>query len=230
MIYVEKTSASGSGQVICQITNACGTVTLRKNVKIDAIEPQISPANYYVQVGEELKFQVANPQPDWEYTWEVIDVNADAFFMEPSQIYSPAVWIGTYSVGRFYVRLHLTNSCGATGETTIDYMATIGGNPPGFRFGPNPANTILTVEHDGLSSERKVPANGASAARSVKDDLNRIVDYKLLNESGKVVMTYKNKLSEKNSVLNVASLPNGTYYLHISDGKSSWKKQVIVKH
>jgi len=52
---------------------------------------------------------------------------------------------------------------------------------------------------------------------------------KLLNQKGEVLLQGKNKKGAK-VVLKTKGIPNGTYYLHILDGKEVITNQIIIKH
>ncbi|TZF85713.1 T9SS type A sorting domain-containing protein (plasmid) [Pedobacter sp. BS3] len=84
---------------------------------------------------------------------------------------------------------------------------------------PNPANTELTIGY---------PAT-AKAATSQKLMMPEF-SVKLLDDKGRILKTSKTIKESENLVLPVADIPNGTYYLHIKQGRNLTRQQVVIYH
>ncbi|WEK19818.1 MAG: S8 family serine peptidase [Candidatus Pedobacter colombiensis] len=88
---------------------------------------------------------------------------------------------------------------------------------------PNPSNTELKIRYQTTDKSGK-----AIITTTEKDTQNFSV--KLLNKLGKVLKEGKTTLMSKDITLQVADLPNDTYFLHIYEGKNITKKQVVIWH
>uniref|UniRef100_UPI0023EC7B87 T9SS type A sorting domain-containing protein n=1 Tax=Daejeonella sp. H1SJ63 TaxID=3034145 RepID=UPI0023EC7B87 len=86
---------------------------------------------------------------------------------------------------------------------------------------PNPASTELNISN----TEEAGVKDGDS-----KDESNPEFLVRLYNEKGNILRSAKNPKGSKGLKLDIAEVPNGTYYLHISKGKEVIRKQVIIQH
>ncbi|MEQ7799738.1 T9SS type A sorting domain-containing protein [Pedobacter sp. ASV1-7] len=85
---------------------------------------------------------------------------------------------------------------------------------------PNPATTEIKVGFRDLSANRFKAAASAAATR--------LFNVKLLDQKGRIQKAAKNIQGQDQISLDVADLPAGTYYLHILEGKSIDKQQIII--
>lgn len=90
--------------------------------------------------------------------------------------------------------------------------------PFNYRISPNPANTELNIDYTVDDKTESVDAG------------NLVPVIILFNEKGekvslKIIMDGKFK-----KTFDTRDIPNGTYYLHIIEGKETVKKQLIIKH
>lgn len=115
-----------------------------------------------------------------------------------------------------FVTFNLQNTCG-TATYTIR-IARNGRNCPIYRnIYPNPANTNLTIE---------LNPDGDTLTKST----GYINEISLYNNKGKEVKSATIKSGETKTILDTKNLPNGTYFLHIKEGKEIIKKQIIIEH
>ncbi|TCC88649.1 T9SS type A sorting domain-containing protein [Pedobacter frigiditerrae] len=85
---------------------------------------------------------------------------------------------------------------------------------------PNPANSELNIS---FSSEAK----HMDISRATKQSFS----VKLFNEKGRLVKEGRTYPANNREIrLQVADLPNGTYFLHVFEGKKVTKRQIIVAH
>ncbi|RZK99424.1 MAG: T9SS type A sorting domain-containing protein, partial [Pedobacter sp.] len=158
---------------------------------------------------------------DWEASFEVTPVIPNLQYI---WIYNgvelPASSSSTFSTYEFpanpiTLNLRVKTSCGVSPKL-LTYDATY--YPPcpsGWLISPNPSTT-----------EFEVSKSFSNAARST--DEKQIFKVQLIDNKGRI-------LSNSNSVsgsakINVESISNGTYFIHIFQGKEVVKKQVIVRH
>ncbi len=85
---------------------------------------------------------------------------------------------------------------------------------------PNPSIGIVNVEQS---------LNEALKKKNNDEIKTNPFEIKIFNEKGEVVSSSKSEEAKKVS-LSTQSLSNGTYYIHIIEGKKVIKKQLIVKH
>jgi hypothetical protein len=112
-----------------------------------------------------------------------------------------------------YVSVQAQNACGTA---TKDYEVFVQQQncPPGgcedpFIVFPNPTDNLIHIR----------PADTKASSRAILRDLN-----------GNVVAETNFVGTENDLTLDVKSLPNGIYSLTVSNGKTSYKRQVMVRH
>jgi hypothetical protein len=117
-----------------------------------------------------------------------------------------------------YITCYASNACGA-GQPYVVYISSSRSGGAPFYY-PNPVDDILTIDMDAFTqqftsgAQRKVPT----------------YDIRLYNSYGVLVRQATSKGS--NVEFNVSNLPNGLYFLHISDDINSKpeKQIIIVRH
>lgn len=122
----------------------------------------------------------------------------------------------------FRITMSLQNACGSVTVSKLISRASCG-----FRVAvyPNPANTSLTIVYDQED-------NFAGNVNEVKSAIitPTVKDITLFNDKGNAVNSTTIKSGESKAVLDTRNIPNGTYYLHITEGKETIKKQIIIQH
>jgi hypothetical protein len=105
-----------------------------------------------------------------------------------------------------------TSNCG-TANGYIQAIVVNDGPPTESRIAiyPNPVSSELTVEY------------------TDKNRISNISSIKLINNKGETLKLLEN-INKTKLLLNLDEIPNGTYYLHITEGKETIKKQIIIKH
>jgi hypothetical protein len=119
------------------------------------------------------------------------------------------------------------NHCGTSPEAT--YVQNIYVTPPAWMYlssiYPNPASNILNIE---IGAQAQSAAPAITADTQLKQD--KTFDLRLYDGQGNLLHNAKAKGGTVQ--FNVASLPNGIYYLHIYDGASQKPeiRQIVVEH
>jgi hypothetical protein len=85
---------------------------------------------------------------------------------------------------------------------------------------PNPASNDLTIEY--------APVEESSTEKNNLSSMQK--DIKLFNNKGKIMASSTMKENEVRLTLDIKNIPDGTYFLHIIEGKETVKKQIIIKH
>jgi hypothetical protein len=112
-------------------------------------------------------------------------------------------------------RITATNG---TCESYYDVGFYVNENMGMYTYSPNPASDVLTVEFkykEDINKEKRVKKN---------------FEVKLINDRSKVLGFEKNMTEENKITLDTRELPNGTYFLHIIEGKNKIEKQIIIQH
>jgi subtilisin family serine protease len=133
-----------------------------------------------------------------------------------------------YTNGWHAVLVHDINECGQSFMPNHLFWIYVTGcmdRSAGTSVFPNPANDILTVEIDEAAAEQARSLQSGTKTVRVTPDY----DIRLYNILGDLVQSVQTKDSRVE--FNVATLPNGIYYLHIYDGISDAPEvqKVIVR-
>jgi len=162
---------------------------------------------------EQINF-VSGPTPRY---WYYDNSNGKLVFSLPVYYYgAPSTWQVTKVGG----------SCPANLHFMARYI-----NTSSFVASPNPAASQLTVSQERTDAEDH---NVISANKSMERASEEAMEKKgfvvrLMDEKGKL-MVESSSSSGEDIRINTASMENGTYFLHIRQGKDVIKKQIIVKH
>ncbi|MFD2731567.1 T9SS type A sorting domain-containing protein, partial [Pedobacter alpinus] len=120
---------------------------------------------------------------------------------------------GNFPPGYYIFQIRAIGACGTSDwvETEVESLDCSMNNyrTGNFNIYPNPANNELNLEFQNYSNTREI---------------------KILNDKGDILISSQTKKGEKTLKLNTKDLKNGTYYLHITDGKETIKKQIIIAH
>jgi hypothetical protein len=210
-------NSTGIGGVYLNVTNNCVSLNFSKDVQIT---PTIVNFRYTGPnpgspfFGEPLEFEVDPIQNAVSYTW-YNDITFLATTTEP--YYSTFNW--TCGDHRIYVQA-TTASCGDSDLGGGEYYWGLCARSYNYTTYPNPANSDLTIEYTTI--EESEVKNSESNIKQKK--------IKLFNEKGEILISSLMKENEVKITLDTKNIPNGTYYLHITEGKETIKKQIIIKH
>lgn len=226
-------NGSGSGILTASITSACGNATITKPVSAGLIpvlpvflsegdiiyvdldhvyadvcpNPNLSNTVKFFLPGEEVQNLEAFAYDGGIYPPQVIQTNKVYWYYPP----------GSYSIT---MRLEYDTSCGHITQYITFY--DICNENYSYTVYPNPVNDQITVGYKNDS--------GQNALSERKKLQRRQFEVKLVDNKGKVLRTMKNSSEANSIVLDTRDIPNGTYFLHITEGKNSVKKQIIIQH
>lgn len=158
---------------------------------------------------------VTGPAPRY---WYYDNINQRLIFSLPTGYSSgiPFTWQVTKTGG----------SCPANITFFSNYI-----NMSSFTVAPNPANSSVTVSQERMKSENGQDHSGPKSTdqNSSSNLAKKAFTVKFIDEKGKVLVT-SDSVNGDAVQINTASLVDGTYFLHIEQGKDIQKKQIIVKH
>lgn len=201
-------NTSGIGSVSLNVSNNCVNLNFYKDVQIT---PTIVNFRYVGAnpgnpiTGEPLEFEV-DPVPDAvSYTW----YNDNTFLATTTEpYYSTFNW----SCGdhRIYV-LASTANCGDSDLGGGEYYWGLCSGSYRYSAYPNPANNELTIYYTDNKD---------------KND----IDIKLLNDKGEILIARKLDKDKTKITFDTSKIPDGTYFLHVTEGNEKTKRQIIIKH
>jgi len=209
-------------------TSSCGTMPVNKQVIV---------GNPFYPYGELMVYGETNAQlsglynyniPPYpgaiSYHWEVFGGTGN-----PATIFQNggnSANIMFNSVGYYGVLVEVTTPCGSIWLDPQQLDVYVSNNYL-YKYYPNPANNELIIEYipqDTTSSSTEY----STAKASLTNLPPRVI--KLLNEKGETLRSSIPQSEESKTVLDIRAIPSGTYFLHITEGKETIKKQIIIQH
>lgn len=215
-ITIEPTAgATGNGSVYLSMSSSCisSIPSLYKNIYIT---PSIigfsftgsnpgNPAN-----GEYLSASVEDLPGASAYLWYI-----DSNYYETTNI--PSFSTGNWLCGDHKLGVKAITTCGTTDLYEEYYWGLCSQS---YKIYPNPASQQITIEQISSSQGKgKVSLSG----------IWKSFDVKIFGEKGKLI-TEQTSDRQKSITIPTMFYDNGTYYLHIIQGKETVKKQIIIKH
>ncbi|WP_406823764.1 M12 family metallo-peptidase [Pedobacter sp. KACC 23697] len=125
-------------------------------------------------------------------------------------------------VGTLSVPVRVKNNCGwSLDYFYLDINVPFCSNNHRYTIYPNPVSQELYISSENI--------NIASSKNRFKAKTNNF-EVKLLDNKGNQLKKGKTSAVAGNVILDVSSLPDGIYFLHIFEAKEVIKKQIIIKH
>ncbi|MFC5282454.1 S8 family serine peptidase [Pedobacter alpinus] len=212
----------GNGQITltATVTTACGNINLTPKI-IGVGAPILGMPNFT---------NLDNQNPYWcsnntgnSFTIETNDLSATYearllaypslnLYATNNNAYPGNDVFGYVPAGYYVFQVRAISACGTSDwvETEVESLdCSWNYRSSNYNIYPNPANNELNIEFQNYNNAR---------------------DIQLLNNKGDILISSQIKKGDKKSVLSTKEIPNGTYYLHINEGKETVKKQIIIKH
>jgi hypothetical protein len=206
-VSVSRTTESGGGKLIANLSSTCGSISVEKQINIKTLYPEFNvPEPYDWGL---VDFIVKNPQPDWTYEWSYEPYLA--VVNNHDYIFRTQYPKGGAPAGRD-IRVKVTDACGNVGW----YKRTlITGTSPTFKVYPNPVSTNLTIEHVFNFPTRATNYSAVLYTENMVEVDRRDWTY---NPSGPGRIT--------KVTFDVSNLPNGFYYLNLQNVK----RIIVIRH
>ncbi|MFM6975652.1 MAG: T9SS type A sorting domain-containing protein, partial [Sphingobacteriaceae bacterium] len=227
----------GTGTLSANITSNCSNKTISKTIKVGSLSYQSISAQWKDWIdGSSIIFSVPYTQ-GVTYQW-IIDGYANPNATGSSFIYPANSCYSTDPIQIYWnVKVVITNSCGSsticrnfklscnsypklsdTGSCYVNNgelydLISVNDN---FIIYPNPSNDLLTISQQINLRE---------------ESINNTLPYsaKLYDAQGLIYNSGESR-DGTNLVMDVSQTPNGTYFLHIQQGETLIKKQIIIQH
>ena len=227
------TPSSGTGTTasISKTGNGSGTISFKGNcgtLNIASMEihsgtysssdypisgPSSASSNQYVYYSIPQLQDVTAINWTWPSGWTYVSGQNSRYLALKTGQYGGMVAVG------------VNNTCGQSGSYATKYTTVYGGY--GYSASPNPADNtlIITAVEEGTVSVTDMTLESSSQPLTT-NEINYGVA--LINDQMQIVKT--GKLKKGKVKLNVASLPNGLYVLHIYEPEGTVKRQILIQH
>lgn len=216
-------NSTGYGVLSAAITSTCGNFTITKNITIGYVLGNVEGStNLCINTTHNI-YSIESVVGATNYQWRLERVNGTS----PSHFIlgngNSSIELSVSSMGNFILYVIVTTPCGSYSSNTFISVSNIcGGLESLFKVYPNPANTEITIEK---GFDKKDPEN-VSKNNSTNQILQQTIQ--IFNDKGELLKT--EIIAGSKAILNIKDIPNGTYYLHITEGKETIKKQIIIEH
>ena len=224
---IASSNGSGTGILTALVSNACGSVTLSKSITTGFVIPAIqheAGTNTICAGSINNYFSIAEVAGATYYNWSVYPVPASYNIDGNGTRY---ITFGTNNPGTYALRLAVTTACGTANANELSLTVLNSNDPNCGSFGsfiiyPNPAGDELTVINTDDSMQSSLADRSGIETGSYH--------LKLYDDKGKVLAAVKSNGKNKETKINTRDIPNGNYFLHITEGRNIIKKQVIIQH
>ena len=224
-------SGTGTSASISNTGNGSGTISFKGNcgtLNIASMEihsgtysssdypisgPSTASSNQYVYYSIPQLQDVTAINWTWPSGWTYVSGQNSRYLALKTGQYGGMVAVG------------VNNTCGQSGSYATKYTTVYGGY--GYSASPNPADNtlIITAVEEGTVSVTDMTLESSSQPLTT-NEINYGVA--LINDQMQIVKT--GKLKKGKVKLNVASLPNGLYVLHIYEPEGTVKRQILIQH
>jgi len=159
------------------------------------------------------------------YNWSVVSKKDGNYTSDFTYLENNAT-VSVYGGSSFNIKCDVSGTCGSI---TYNFSFYNYSSSYSMVASPNSANKSLTISAKLVDSKSSATYSSTSTDGQIltTDDINS-TQITLLDKNNKVVST--GKLMNETITFNTENIPNGTYYLHISEGKNLITKQIIVQH
>ena len=204
------------------ISTSCGNVLISKQITAGTppFPPEMvvqGPVNV-IQNGEGYYEIPAHPAIV-SYEWEVNGGSATIF-----QDGSRFVKVYFHSAEFYEILPKVTTACGQV-MYLDDRNLYVSVYPSGYfsyKFSPNPASNELNIYYEKST-------NYSSSYNLIEKIDKRTFEAKLIDNQNNILRVAKSKIDDR-IVFNTSDIPNGTYFLHVKEGKEIIKQQIIIQH
>jgi subtilisin family serine protease len=167
-------------------------------------------------------FTIENTNHTGVYEARLLNYPSLTVFATNNNAFPGSDVFGYVPAGYYVFQIRATNNCGTSDWIETEVESTDCSNnfriSSNYTLYPNPANDEITIEYTALQE-------GENLSKPLQQK-----DVKLYNQKGEILLSSLWKENEQKLRLETKNVPDGTYYLHITEGKETIKKQIIIKH
>ncbi len=220
-------NSSGAGWIKATIYSQCDNIDIIYNVWAGKFENTIVTGTAAVCPNSVYTYTAQVPgghQPGYSYSWTYpsnwynYGQNQNSIILQTP--YSP--YYGT-------VRVSITNSCGTSGYSGITVYPKPYGCGGYFSMYPNPASDEVTIMLNKTTSvvTENPEATDIIVAKAISDDQ---VSYSIRVYSSMGTLVSTAIRTGTSFQIPLTNMRDGTYVVELSDGKNSYREQLIIKH
>jgi lysyl endopeptidase len=136
-------------------------------------------------------------------------------------------WLSFSNTGVYYLSVNETNACG-TGSPFTSYLVVTPCGYYRFSLSPNPASDNVKLTKTFVQDTTTLAKTTLSSFRESNSSDAIVYTVKIYNSSG--TLFYSTKKSGDEFSIPVNYLKDGTYIVEVTDGKQSYRQQLIIKH
>jgi hypothetical protein len=213
----------------------CGTQVITKTISI-GIEPLVvtsvvdrTPQSSHYQYLTATATQLAGTTGS-NYNW-YLEVNN-----QPTTLIGTGLQLNHYPMApcsptTFY-RCQVTTACGLSiyrGYAYNTYCSGTGSSSfssESVTAYPNPSDNSMTIVNNNISTGQNVASGAANTSMLTAQKYS----VTLFDNKSRVLVSSQNKNGDAAITISTSNIPNGIYFLHIKQGSTTIKKEVIVKH
>jgi len=215
--------SNGNGEVKFTVQFECGlkSLTFSKEFHFgpysssdyEITGPSSAPCESWVSYSIPQLEGVTSINWDWPQEWTYHSGQGTRYLALITGQYSGVVLVG------------VNNECGQSGSYAYKYTSIYGYCGYGFSYYPSPASNEITITINEPETIDKVD-NELIANVLSEDEITYTI--RIYNRLGSLVSTSFRKGKSFNIPLH--NLRDGTYIVEVSDGKNSYREQLIIKH
>lgn len=205
-------NGNGTATINASVTSSCGNTIVSKSLTVGSPAPGPITTDFGVPPGR-ITAQIDDVPGATSYKWYldgVLKFNTTAtsvfFSRRPNDC-------GT----GYYIAVEAVSSCGTSPQTYVYVPAPDCAG--GYIVSPNPSSSTLVVSYEEKDENK-----------SLQEVLKRDFEIKLYDNKSQILRSAVNKDKGNKVTLETGSIPNGNYFLHITEGKEVIKRQVIISH
>ncbi|RYE26635.1 MAG: hypothetical protein EOP45_03615 [Sphingobacteriaceae bacterium] len=219
--------SDGTATLTATITTSCGTVSATPR-EVQVGTPQftsISQGPGVMCPGDYATFNVSVTGNNVTYNW-TYDTNTLEPGITPTGTGPQLILRAKANFTGGFAKLTVSNNCGTTSQYAFWSIGRSCQSGYSYTAYPNPATDQLTVsappDDTNSSNQNSVSSDAISTPKSF--------EIKLYDNKAKIWRSAKNKDSARSLVIDTRDIPKGNYFLHIIEGKSVIKQQIIIEH
>jgi subtilisin family serine protease len=207
---------STSMQLTGTYQTSCGTKTAKMFIEVGTPDYIALNGNEFPLVGNSEAYTIPSMRGVLSVDWYVTGGSSS---LNPNQL--GEINITFNEAAGYTIQAKITTECGIAWSEPF-YVNPYQEEDPWedyymYSLYPNPSDNELTVEYVGKD-------------KSVKGPIKKEVSVLLLDAKAQILKSGSTGSDKNKITINTADVAEGTYYLHIKEGKKVYKRQILIKH
>ena len=206
-------NSNGSGTLMAVVSSPCGSFTVSKQIGTGTPKP--GPISWTYNAPPNRTHLYVDPVAGaTQYMWYVNGVLKATTSVGYAHINNS----GTISCGNsYYFGVKATGPCGTSEESYV--YAEIPPCEGYYQVWPNPSSSVMTVSYK----------DGEKGSEYIQKE-KKYFSIRLYDNKSRMLRSGTNNSSDNTFTMDIQDIPDGTYFLHIIEGKKVEKRQIIIQH